>query len=87
MVLMDLLRSRPVRFLRWCAGVDTRAKVIALVFTVAVSMILRTELVILLARAGLSEMWTRVGIYGVGWLTYVAGAHFNAWCFGPREWR
>lgn len=76
---------RPFRWLLWCLGIDSKAKVIALCFTVAVSMVLRNELVILLARSGLSEALTRIGVYGIGWLTYVAGAHFNAWCF-KREW-
>jgi len=67
-------------------GLDCKAKVVALCFTVVVSMILRNELVILLARAGLSEVATRVGVYGIGWLTYVVGAHFNQWCF-RKDWR
>ena len=71
----------------WCFGIDSKAKVIAFVFTILVSMLLRNEIVILVARAGLDEFWTRIGVYGVGFITYVAGAHFNAWCFGKEEWK
>jgi hypothetical protein len=49
-------------------------------------MVLRNEVVIFLARCGLDEFWTRVSIYGIGWLTFVAGSHFNEWCFS-RHWR
>lgn len=77
---------RPLRWLLWACGIDTKSKVIALAFTVLVSMILRNELVILIARGGFSEPTTRLLVYGLGWATYVAGAHFNAWCF-KREWR
>jgi len=77
---------RPLRWILWCMGLDSKAKVVALCFTVVVSMILRNELVILLARSGLNEVWTRAGVYGIGWVTYVAGAHFNQWCF-RKDWR
>ena len=69
----------------WCVGINTKAKFVAFLFTIAVSMVLRNEFVILIARAGLSEPVTRVMVYGLGYLTYVAGAHFNAWCF-RKEW-
>ena len=76
-----------MRLLRWLTGVDTRAKVVALCFTVVVAMILRNELVILIARAGWSETWTRVGVYGAGFLTYVVGSHVNAYVFGREDWK
>lgn len=84
-IVLTQAPPRPLRWLLWACGIDTRSKVVALVFTVLVSMILRNELVILIARAGLSEPVTRVLVYGIGWVTYVAGAHFNHWVF-RREW-
>lgn len=82
-----ILRSRPVRWLRWSAGIDTRGKIVAAVFTVVVSILMRNEIVILIVRAGLDGWWTRGLIYFVGFVTYVVGAHFNHWCFGKQEWR
>jgi len=87
MTSLSFLRSRPVRWLRWCAGVDTKSKVVALCFTVAVSMILRNELVILIAQAGWGQWWTHAAVYTVGFVTYVLGSHANAFIFSKKEWR
>jgi len=76
-----------LNILLWCLGLNSKAKAIAFVFTISLSLVLRNEIVILIARSTMNEFWIRFWIYFVGYVIYVAGAHANEYIFGQKKWR